>query len=340
MSVLGYIKKIGLGILSGLAFTNAKAQTFDISGLNIEESGVELKMQIQNPNGIVSYFERSLGYNIDSFKYDSLPIIKFYRGKSDYNVDHISLSGTVGNLISANQYLQKDTTKWVRYKIISNYRSYYNINTFKEDTLFALFSPNQDSFVVVKSDTNTYQLFGVKNNGAWQFCFKDSSHTVITNYFDSKNPITKIYNLKGKEVYSHQVGGEFKLINDTSVFKLGLALPDCLLVQGYRSHTYFKDYSISQGFNQDSIGNLTFFDVSFKIQLSSGRVIYVYNDAIYLGERSGMLSLINYYKTIKKLTKGVEIQDFSYPTYNQQWGAFVPNLSILDVLFNYGPDII
>ena len=34
----------------------------------------------------------------------------------------------------------------------------------------------------------------------------------------------------------------------------------------------------------------------------------------------------------------VEIQDFHYPTYKQLWGEFVPNLSILDILFNYGPD--
>lgn len=29
--------------------------------------------------------------------------------------------------------------------------------------------------------------------------------------------------------------------------------------------------------------------------------------------------------------------DFQHPVYNQLWGAFVPNLSVIDLLFNHGP---
>jgi len=32
----------------------------------------------------------------------------------------------------------------------------------------------------------------------------------------------------------------------------------------------------------------------------------------------------------------VQVQEFIYPTYKQLWGEFIPNLSILDVLFNCG----
>ena len=35
----------------------------------------------------------------------------------------------------------------------------------------------------------------------------------------------------------------------------------------------------------------------------------------------------------------VEVQDFHYPKYKQLWEEFVPNLSILDVMFNLGPKL-
>lgn len=39
-----------------------------------------------------------------------------------------------------------------------------------------------------------------------------------------------------------------------------------------------------------------------------------------------------------KITKiKLEYSDFIHPTYFQLWGEFVPNLSIIDLLFNYGP---
>jgi hypothetical protein len=33
----------------------------------------------------------------------------------------------------------------------------------------------------------------------------------------------------------------------------------------------------------------------------------------------------------------VKVSDFNHPVYDQLWGAFVPGLSILDLLFNCGP---
>ena len=33
----------------------------------------------------------------------------------------------------------------------------------------------------------------------------------------------------------------------------------------------------------------------------------------------------------------IEYQDFSHPIYPQQWGEFIPNMSIIDLLFNCGP---
>jgi len=35
----------------------------------------------------------------------------------------------------------------------------------------------------------------------------------------------------------------------------------------------------------------------------------------------------------------VEYQDFKYPEYRQLWGDFIPNLSVLDYLFNHGAKI-
>lgn len=40
----------------------------------------------------------------------------------------------------------------------------------------------------------------------------------------------------------------------------------------------------------------------------------------------------------KKSNINVKIQEFKYPEYEQLWGKFIPNLSILDVLFNCGED--
>jgi len=34
----------------------------------------------------------------------------------------------------------------------------------------------------------------------------------------------------------------------------------------------------------------------------------------------------------------LKITDFKHPVYNQLWGEFVPNLSIIDLIFNYGED--
>jgi hypothetical protein len=34
---------------------------------------------------------------------------------------------------------------------------------------------------------------------------------------------------------------------------------------------------------------------------------------------------------------GVKYSDFVHPIYDQQWGEFVPNMSIIDLLFNEGP---
>jgi len=31
-------------------------------------------------------------------------------------------------------------------------------------------------------------------------------------------------------------------------------------------------------------------------------------------------------------------QDYQHPVYRQQFGAFVPQLSVIDLLFNHGPD--
>jgi hypothetical protein len=38
--------------------------------------------------------------------------------------------------------------------------------------------------------------------------------------------------------------------------------------------------------------------------------------------------------------RGIELihSPFKYPEYKQLWNGFIPNLSILDVIFNYGPD--
>jgi len=34
----------------------------------------------------------------------------------------------------------------------------------------------------------------------------------------------------------------------------------------------------------------------------------------------------------------IYFQDYEHPTYNQQWGEFIPYLSIVDLLFNEGPE--
>ncbi len=41
----------------------------------------------------------------------------------------------------------------------------------------------------------------------------------------------------------------------------------------------------------------------------------------------------------KKAGISVEFQDFHYPVYDQLFGEFIPNLSIIDVLFNCGPEL-
>ena len=40
----------------------------------------------------------------------------------------------------------------------------------------------------------------------------------------------------------------------------------------------------------------------------------------------------------KKLDIELIITDFEHPVYNQLWGDFIPNLSIIDLIFNYGKD--
>lgn len=40
----------------------------------------------------------------------------------------------------------------------------------------------------------------------------------------------------------------------------------------------------------------------------------------------------------KKNDIKVEIQEFSYPQHKQLWGEFIPNLSIIDILFNHGDE--
>ncbi len=49
---------------------------------------------------------------------------------------------------------------------------------------------------------------------------------------------------------------------------------------------------------------------------------------------------VNYLNRDRFLNEGIEIifQDFEHPVYKQLYGEFVPYLSIVDLLFNYGPD--
>ncbi len=40
----------------------------------------------------------------------------------------------------------------------------------------------------------------------------------------------------------------------------------------------------------------------------------------------------------KFISEGIEtiVYDFVHPTYTQLWGSFIPNLSVIDLLMNYG----
>lgn len=43
-------------------------------------------------------------------------------------------------------------------------------------------------------------------------------------------------------------------------------------------------------------------------------------------------------KHFKKYDIALEFQDYKHPAYHQQWGNFVPFLSIIDLIFNHGPE--
>lgn len=40
----------------------------------------------------------------------------------------------------------------------------------------------------------------------------------------------------------------------------------------------------------------------------------------------------------KKNNIDITFQDYNHPVYNQQWGDFIPYMSIIDLLFNHGPN--
>jgi hypothetical protein len=48
----------------------------------------------------------------------------------------------------------------------------------------------------------------------------------------------------------------------------------------------------------------------------------------------------DYLDTNKFESEGIEVlfQDYKHPEYTQLWGDFIPNMSIIDLLFNHGPE--
>ena len=61
-----------------------------------------------------------------------------------------------------------------------------------------------------------------------------------------------------------------------------------------------------------------------------------FNADIYLSGRGGRKYQNE--KNFKMAKIELKYLDFIYPTYHQLWGKFIPNLSIIDLLFNCGPD--
>lgn len=60
------------------------------------------------------------------------------------------------------------------------------------------------------------------------------------------------------------------------------------------------------------------------------------NGTVYISGEGGS----NYQEEEKFGENGIELQytNFSHPIYPQLWGDFCPGLSILDLIFNCGPD--
>jgi len=86
-----------------------------------------------------------------------------------------------------------------------------------------------------------------------------------------------------------------------------------------------KDYCLASSLNTNSIGSQLILDICKKISAKeylSGR-----DGKNYLDEKSFLDCGIN-----------VKYQNFIHPEYTQFHKGFIPNMSILDLYFNYGPD--
>jgi hypothetical protein len=132
--------------------------------------------------------------------------------------------------------------------------------------------------------------------------------TITCNY--SKARFFKEYAGMFEEIYSR----DWKILSD-----LTIAMNETICeIMGIKTKFYRSSELKAEGMSNEKLINLCK-NIGADVYLSGqGAKAYMNED---LFREQGIT---------------VEYQEFSYPVYPQQWGEFIPNLSVIDYLFNCG----
>ena len=154
-------------------------------------------------------------------------------------------------------------------------------------------------------------------------------------------------------------------INETTIFSQSKSFRKILssIRMSYSKSKYFDLYyndfeQVFIGGNNDSLSNLNIKLIQFlkeKLNIETKLVVSSTLDNIKEGATERLISICKKVECDKyfsgfggknyqdlEMFKNSNISlistDFKHPNYKQLWGDFIPNLSTIDLLFNYGPE--